>query len=1715
MTFTLGASRDEAAFTINPNSGEVTLTGDPDHEGASNYLIEILASDGVNAPTSQVVSVNVNDLNDTAPIIAVSDAALKIGDTTTVTFSFEQPTTGFDLSQISSNAGTGTFGALQEVSAGLEYNAVFTPAADIEDSTNVFAYTPTVPVAQVDTVTLDTSSLEVGDVYSVTVDAHAAVEYVVQSGDTAADVVSGMVTNINAATSGAGTVATASQTVGGEILLTANQTVSGAPRGDAFTTSVSATNRSSLDDQTAAVVEDTANVSFVAAVAKSEGITLTSETPAIGDEVTVSVASSTSTFLIFETLTPENTTETFSYTVVEGDTVSSIAQALVVAINDGTSGSAQVTATNGSDGAFVVTANAADTDLAITVSETGDSIVASQQTLAAPASEIAAVAQVSDATVAGTVEHGDVYQITINGITVDYTVQVGDSIADVQSGLVSLVNDHSDANISAVTASAEAGNVIRLTADIAGDAFTVSVNATNHVIDTTENASVATTTNNVSFNGVTDIAGNRGLDATGQNGDVTSEVSFTVDTIRPSIAIDVPVEGDDRLNAEEDGTVEITGTTVNVEDGQTVSVTFYDGTNSIDGTATVTSDSFTMSAVDVTSLTEGNITVTVDVSDVAGNQAGSNSVQVVLDQTFPTIVVSTPISADNLVNSVEDEGISVSGSTTGVEDGQPVTVTFSDAVSSVTGSGVVTSNTYSVTGVDVSGLNEGAISVVAAVSDLAGNPASSAPVSFTLDQTAPTATPIPSSASDDGAFDDTDLSGSQPVVTFSTESDAQVVVTLTGPNGAIVFGDSNATGANDDTTIITGSGSITLTQAQVDAVGQGVINVSAVATDPAGNTGVPVTTNYNQFTDTTVVNDVVEPGQLPINGYTQFTKLVPADGVVDGDDPIDLSNVNQDITYDATLGMVTAGSQSARVDTNDGFENITTGSGDDRIFGREGVSETFNPGLGYNQIDAGNAAGVVDFVDYSASNQVSGQDTTDSETGAKTKTFTFSTNASQPINGLAITVAGVSYSASTNASATDLAAIVAVIAGQMTNLGGDLENATVDYDSNSIAITVNETDTAGVAALNTVSAEEYLYSEVNVDLSTKQATDPAVGFETMAFLGEKNGSTDELAGIEGILGTAFDDIIQGGGEDNIILAGSGDDTIVGGAGSDSLEGDDGNDLITGGEGDDVIIGGAGSDTLYGGLGRDLFQMGLGTVNVDTIRDLDVSSILSSQAGRIGTNDRIEFNFSDSELKMALGLANEDTLASSYTIDAELTGSGNSYVMDLVVISAGSKTVIGSVNLDWDVDPFGSLNRSEFNLGAFLDQDKQSYITGNADGTYSLDTASISSFSLSSAVQFERVGEIIDTSASEVIAGARTGDFFVMSGGNDLMTGGLGSDRYEARITGQTEASAKSNGDVVINELGRTSGGLEEDAVMIEGVSDIADLSFTRTTLAGEGSGDTLKIDYTQVRTVDDVDTVQNEIGSVHASGSISIFNQFSSSQSNLYQVEKLIVADESGDPTTQNLVSNTYYFADVEGENASGNSELVSGGAIDTEDATSGAISGGDHLSAEADVNSIMIGTAGQNDTFEIDAATSSLAQQTASSQTIAAVNQEVWIYGMRSGDTLDLDTIKINLNSGTALSSPETATTSLSTLTGAAVKTGTLGVILDKGTADTSDDLTINFGLSVTEITGGQKISLTYDSDLDESDGTTTDNVTMDLFFADAGNIDSTTLINRIQWES
>ena len=119
---------------------------------------------------------------------------------------------------------------------------------------------------------------------------------------------------------------------------------------------------------------------------------------------------------------------------------------------------------------------------------------------------------------------------------------------------------------------------------------------------------------------------------------------------------------------------------------------------------------------------------------------------------------------------------------------------------------------------------------------------------------------------------------------------------------------------------------------------------------------------------------------------------------------------------------------------------------------------------------------------------------------------------------------------------------------------------------------------------------------------------------------------DTLINIENLIGSAFDDTLEGNGGNNVLVGGAGIDTIsyehaasgvavslattsaqnTGGAGNDTVSGfenligSDFSDVLTGsaavnvidgGDGNDVIRGGGGGDDLTGGAGNDRFLLG--------------------------------------------------------------------------------------------------------------------------------------------------------------------------------------------------------------------------------------------------------------------------------------------------------------------------------------------------------------------------------------------------------------------------------------------------------------------------------------------------------------------------------------------
>ncbi|MFY0602143.1 MAG: DUF4347 domain-containing protein [Cyclobacteriaceae bacterium] len=224
---------------------------------------------------------------------------------------------------------------------------------------------------------------------------------------------------------------------------------------------------------------------------------------------------------------------------------------------------------------------------------------------------------------------------------------------------------------------------------------------------------------------ITDLAGNAL-----PNSEPATDDLYNIDNAAPTISISTPIEGDGIASASESSDVEISGMTVGVEDGQSVTVSFSDGISTAGpAAATVTSNAWTASLVDISALTEGTITVTADVSDLAGNAATQTSQTITLDQVAPTLSSSSPV--DDATDAILDTDITLTFNEdisfgTGniqvidLDDGSSTTtidVTSPGAIASISGS-VLTINPSSDLRLNVSY----AVQIAGtAITDLGGN----------------------------------------------------------------------------------------------------------------------------------------------------------------------------------------------------------------------------------------------------------------------------------------------------------------------------------------------------------------------------------------------------------------------------------------------------------------------------------------------------------------------------------------------------------------------------------------------------------------------------------------------------------------------------------------------------------------------------------------------------------------------------------------------------------------------------------------------------------------------------------------------------------------------------------------------------------------------------------------------------------------------------------
>lgn len=189
-----------------------------------------------------------------------------------------------------------------------------------------------------------------------------------------------------------------------------------------------------------------------------------------------------------------------------------------------------------------------------------------------------------------------------------------------------------------------------------------------------------------------------------------------------------------------------------------------------------------------------------------------------------------------------------------------------------------------------------------------------------------------------------------------------------------------------------------------------------------------------------------------------------------------------------------------------------------------------------------------------------------------------------------------------------------------------------------------------------------LYGGEDLDIADYSGSNAAINLNLQAMtVTGGHGTGDVLSGIDGVIGSGFDDTLIGFDQvglsgdvyTNLMFGGAGNDYIDGRAGNDSLFGGAGNDTVLGGGGDDTAEGGAGNDSLDGGSGNDLLYSGTGNDSI---------------AGGIG-NDTIHAE------------AGDDTISGGTGADLIYGGDGNDTITlgdnDTVFGGEGANTFTGT------------------------------------------------------------------------------------------------------------------------------------------------------------------------------------------------------------------------------------------------------------------------------------------------------------------------------------------------------------------------------------------------------------------------------------------------------
>ncbi len=402
----------------------------------------------------------------------------------------------------------------------------------------------------------------------------------------------------------------------------------------------------------------------------------------------------------------------------------------------------------------------------------------------------------------------------------------------------------------------------------AGQTVTVTLNGKDYTTTVAANGSWSVTVPSADLGAIAD--GNYTVSAAVADkagNPASADRDVLVDTTVPQLTIHT-VSDDDVINsAEHAQALIVTGSVSGATAGDVVTVTI----NKKSYTATLDASgnwSVGVPAADVTALTAGDYTITAALTDKAGN-SNSTTHSVEVNLSAPVLTIDT-VSGDDVINSSEKtQDLTISGTASGLAAGAAVTVMLNGKAYGAT----VDANgkwTTTVPADQVGQLGEALYTVTASATDGVGNSTST---SHTVNVESVLPGVIINTVAGDDVINAAELAAGQSISGSVVNAEAGNTVTVT------LGGKTYTAMVQSDLTW-----SVNVTQAELTALGNGELAVSASVTNGVGNSG-------------SAERDITIDANLP--GLRVDT--------VAGDDVINSIEHNQNLIITGTSDGLTAG----------------------------------------------------------------------------------------------------------------------------------------------------------------------------------------------------------------------------------------------------------------------------------------------------------------------------------------------------------------------------------------------------------------------------------------------------------------------------------------------------------------------------------------------------------------------------------------------------------------------------------------------------------------------------------------------------------------------------------------------------------------------------------------------------------------------------------------